>query len=90
MIDISCKFYLQKNDVTYTYCIKLSTYYIIRHQKLLLTCRELFTVALSHHFKIRELLTSGVDFAVKRYEFIMENKYIKRTFSNCKPSKKQH
>ena len=36
MIDTSCKSYLQKNDVTYTYCINLSTNCIIRHQKLLL------------------------------------------------------
>ena len=89
MIDISCKFYLQKNDVTYTYCFKLSTYCIIRHQMLLLACRELSAVALSHHLKIRKLLTSALVFAVNRYEFIVENKNI-RTFSDCKPSKKQH
>ena len=35
---------------------------VIRHQKLLQTCRELPTVALSQHVKIRELLTSGVAF----------------------------
>ena len=56
MIDISCKFYLQKNDVTY--CINLVEVRI-RHQKLLQTCRELPTVALSYHVKIRELWTSG-------------------------------
>ena len=45
------------------------------------------TVALSHHVKIRELLTSGVVFAVK-YECLIENKNI-RTFCGCKPSKKK-
>ena len=53
MIDISWKFYLQNNDVTYTYCIRIVEA-IIRHQKLLQTCRELPTVALSYHVKIRE------------------------------------
>ena len=57
---------------------------------LLLACRELSTVALSHHLKIRELLTSALVFAVNGYEFIVENKNIIRTFSGCKPSKKQH
>ena len=33
MIDISCKFYVQKNDVAYTNCINLVEA-IIRHQKL--------------------------------------------------------
>ena len=87
MIDISCKFYLQKNDVTYTYCIILVESRIT-HQKLLLTYREVPTAALSHHVKIRELLTSGEIFDVNMYECIMENKNI-RTFCGCKPSKKQ-
>ena len=52
-IDVSCKFYLPKNDVTYTYCISLVEA-IIRHQKLLLICREFLTAALSYHVKIRE------------------------------------
>ena len=84
MIDISCKFYLQKNDVTYTYCINLVEV-IIRHQKLLQTCRELPTVALSYHVKIRELWTSGGVFAVNRYKCFMENKNV--TFCCCKLSK---
>ena len=82
MIEISCKFYLQKNDVTY--CINIVEV-IIRHQKLLQTCRELPTVALSHHMKIRELWTSGGVFGVNRYECFMENKNI--TFCRCKLSK---
>ena len=53
IIDISCKFYLQNNNMTYTYGIKL-TDAIFRHQKLLLICKELPTVALSYHVKIRE------------------------------------
>ena len=63
---------------------------IIRHRKLLLTCRELPTVALSHHVKIRELLTSEVVFAVNRSECIMENKNIIRTFCGCKPSRENN
>ena len=82
MIDISCKFYLQKNDGTY--CINLVKV-IIRHQKLLQTCRELPTAALSYHVKIRELWTSGGVFAVNRYECFMENKNV--TFCCCKLSK---
>ena len=46
IIDISCKFYLQNNDVTYTYCINLAEA-TIRHQKLILTYRELPIIALS-------------------------------------------
>ena len=87
MTDISCKFYLQKNDVAHTYCINLVEA-IIRHRKLPLTCRELHTVALSHYVKIRELLTSGVVFAVNRYECIMENKNIIIIFCSCKTFKK--
>ena len=86
MIDISCKFYLQKNDMTFTNCINLVKA-IIRHRKLLLTCTDLPTVALSHHVKIRALLTSGVVFAVDTYECFTENKNI-RTICGCKPSKK--
>ena len=52
MTDISCEF-IYKNYMTYTYYINLVEA-IIRHQKFLLTCRELPTVALSHHVKIRE------------------------------------
>ena len=48
MIYTSSTFYVQNNDVTYTYCIN-SVDVITRHQKLLLTCIELPTV------KIREL-----------------------------------
>ena len=36
---------------------------------------------------LRELLTSGVIFAVNRYEYFIENKNIVRTFCGCKPSK---
>ena len=57
--------------MTYTYCINLDEV-IIRHQKLLQTSRELPTVALSYHVKIR-------------YECFMENKNI--TFCCCKLSK---
>ena len=53
MIDISYEFQLQNNDMTCTYFIDLVEA-IIRHQKLLLTCRELSTVALSYHVKIRK------------------------------------
>ena len=87
MIDISCKFYLKKNDVTYTYCINLVEA-IRRHQKLLLTCRELHTVTISYHVKIGKLLTSGVVFVVNRYQHFMENKSIIRAICDCKPSKK--
>ena len=48
IIDIFCKFHLQNNDVIYTYCINLVEA-IIRHQKLLLTCRELPAATLSYH-----------------------------------------
>ena len=53
MFEVSCKFYLQNNGVTHTYSYNLVED-IIRHQKLLLICRELPTVALSYHGKIRE------------------------------------
>ena len=52
IIDISRKFYILENDLTYTYCINLVEA-IIRNQNLLLTCRKLPTVALSYHVKIR-------------------------------------
>ena len=52
VIDVSCKF-IYKNYMTYTYYINLVEA-IIRHQKFLLTCRELPTIALSYHVKIRE------------------------------------
>ena len=51
---------------------------MIRHQKLLLACRELPTVALSYHVKVTELLMSRGVFAVNRYECFMENKNIIR------------
>ena len=89
MIDISYKFYLQRNDVTYAYCINLVEV-TISHQKLLLTYRELPTVALSYHVKIRELLTSGGVFTVNRYEYFMEKKIIIRTFCGSKRSKKNN
>ena len=80
MIDIPCKtsyfFSLILNDATYTCCINLAEV-IIKHQKLLLTCRELPAVALPYHVKIREIL-----------RMFHENK--KETFCGCKPSKKQH
>ena len=61
---------------------------IIRHQKLLLTCKDLPTVALSIPCKNqKQLLTSTVVFAVNRYECLMENKNLIRTFCGCKPSK---
>ena len=81
MIDISCRFYLQNNDVTYTYCINFVEA-IIRHQ-----CRELPAVALSYHLN-KKLLTSWVVFAVNRC--FMENKNMLRIFCSCKPSKKNN
>ena len=72
--------------MTYGYCINLDEA-IIKHQKFLLTCRELSTVALLYHVKIRELLTSGGVFAVNRCECFMENKNL-RTFCSSKISKK--
>ena len=39
--------------------------------------------------KIRELLTSGVDFAVNKCECLIENKNI-RILCGCKPSKKNN
>ena len=61
---------------------------IITHQKLLLTSRELPTVALALApcENQKELLTSGVVFAVNRYEGFMEIKSMIRTFCGCKPS----
>ena len=52
-VDISCKFYLQKNDVAYTYSINLVGA-IVKHQKFLLSCKKSPTVAYSYHIKIRE------------------------------------
>ena len=78
MIDIPCKTYffsLLFNDATNTCCMNLAEV-IITHQKLFLTCRELPTVALSYHVKIRKILRM---FHVN-----------KKTFCGCKPSKKQH
>ena len=70
MTDISCKSYLQ-NNVTCTYRINLKRA-IIRHQKLLLTRRELPTVALSYHVKKqRELLKSRKVVKINRYESFM-------------------
>ena len=73
MIDISCKFHLQKNDVIYTYCINLVEA-IIRHQQLPLTCKELPTSSFIPCKNQRKLLTSGVIFTVNTYECFMENK----------------
>ena len=54
IIYISYKFYLQKNDVDiYTTAYQLSSGHN-RTRKLLLTCRDLPTVAVSYHVKIRE------------------------------------
>ena len=52
MINISCKFYVRKNDVTYTYYITLVVA-IIRQQKLLIKKKKLPTIALSHRAKIK-------------------------------------
>ena len=60
----------------------------MRHQKLLLICRELPTVALSCKNQ-KELLTSWGVFVVNRYECFMENQSMIRTFCGCKPSKKE-
>ena len=52
MIDISCKFYLRKlHDIYIVYQLVGD---INRHQKFLLICTELPTVALPYHIKIRE------------------------------------
>ena len=53
MIDISCKFYSRKTDMSYTYYINLVET-IIKHQRFLLTCKELPTVALSYYVKVKE------------------------------------
>ena len=52
MIDISFKIHFQKNYMIYKYYIDLVDV-VFRHEKLLLTRRELPTVALSYHVKIR-------------------------------------
>ena len=59
---------------------------IIRHQNFLLTSRDLPTVALSDHVKIRVSLTSGAFFPVNWYQCITENK-ITKAFFGCKSSK---
>ena len=46
MIDVSCNFYLRKNDVTYYINLVEA---IFKHQKSLLTCRELPAAAISYH-----------------------------------------
>ena len=88
MIDISCRFYLQNNDLTYTYCINLVEA-ITRHQQLLLTVQLLLQQLLYIPCKnLRKLLTSCVVFAVNRYECFMEDKNMIKTFCGCKLSKK--
>ena len=62
MSDISCKFYLRKNDMRGIY---------ILHQ-----------LSWDHN------LAPGVVFAVHKYECLMENKNIIRTFYGCKSKKK--
>ena len=71
----------------YTHCINLVKA-IMRHQNLLLACRELPKLALSYHIKnMKELLASGILFAVNRYDFFMEKKNMIITFCTCKPLK---
>ena len=80
MIDIFCKFYVQKNDVAYRKCITLVEA-IIRHRKL----QRFVKITMFHHFhhlKIRKLLTSEVDYAVNRYECFIENKNIRTLIQN--------
>ena len=80
MIDNSCKFHLQKNEMVYTYCIKYCINLfepINRHQKLLLiSYSSSFIICKSQ----RKLLIPGVIFTVKTYECFMENKNIIKTF----------
>ena len=65
-----------ENYMTYTDYISLVEA-IMRHQKFLLTYRELSTVTFSTHVKFYhlELLTSVV-FTVNRYKCFMENEKI--------------
>ena len=86
MIDSFCKFYLQNNDVTYAYYINLVKA-IIRHQKLLLICRELSTVAFIPCKNQRELLTSWVVFTVNSYKIFHGKWKHGKDICGCKPSK---
>ena len=53
-----------------------------------LSCRESFTVALSHRIKKEKIINARSKFAVSRYKGFMKNKNIIRTFCGYKPSKK--
>ena len=91
IIDISCKFHLQKNNVIYTYCIKLVEA-IIRHKKseskvAFNMQRIVYCNSFMPCKNQRELLTPGVIFTVNTYECFMENKNMIRTFCECKSSK---
>ena len=84
MVDISCKFHLQKNNVISTYCINLVVA-IIRHQK---EHAENCLQQQFHTMYKSELLTPGEIFTVKRsYKCFMGNKNIITTFYGCKSSK---
>ena len=87
MIDISCKFYVGKNDVTYTYILHITLVVaIIRQRKLLLTCKKLPTIALSHRAKTKIINMRNSLCLFVLYKFLMENKNI-RKFCVCKPFK---
>ena len=96
MINISCKFYLQKNDGTYVYCINL-VYATTRHKTLLLTCIQLLTVALSYHLIMCEnyqsqeqfspLTGTNVSWKMKRPRRLWMNSKIYRTSKSKKVNK---
>ena len=73
IIDISYKFYSQKNDVTYTTAYQLSS----GHNQTPKVASNMQGLAYRSSFipckNQRELLTSRVVFAVNRYECFMEN-----------------
>ena len=89
IIDISYKFYLQKNDVTYTTAYQLSS----GHNQTPKVASNMQKFAYCSCFipceNQRELLTSRVVFAVNRYECFTEKENLIRTFSGRKPSKQK-
>ena len=89
MIDISCKFYRQKNNVYVIYILhQLSCGHNQTPKVASNMQRELPRVALPYHLKIRENKTCGVVFTVNRLECLMENKNIVKTFcGGCKKPK---
>ena len=76
MIDISCKFYLQKNDMTYTYCINLVEEEVASNMQ---------RIPQSSSF----IPCENQRITVKRYECFMENRNIIRKFCGCTLFKKK-